>query len=218
MAGASNKMATIEKRTFPLYASLHGETHIALTRQKQLIFSNENLVILGNGGIKLPLMLPFVKRPLSCILAVSTMLKIKNLYLEENKSISNLEILMQASLEATCCYLNHHPMAAELLGKESGFVSFVFDSCLIGFLGRKNPNELWEYQEPTKSDNASVIMTFKDMKTAYRGALGEIDPYVDPAEKNVLIEGRIPLIEKIGFISRITLREVPTPRKSQHAV
>ena len=63
MAGASNKMATIEKRTFPLYASLHGETHIALTRQKQLIFSNENLVILGNGGIKLPLMLPFVKRP-----------------------------------------------------------------------------------------------------------------------------------------------------------
>jgi hypothetical protein len=118
---------------------------------------------------------------------------------------------MLAGLETAVCYLNFHSYSKSLMVGESGKIDFYVKEKFLGSVSCST-NNFWQTSNRNTREEPSIIITFKDLNTAYRGALGEIDPLVDAAEKNVLIRGRIPLIEKFGYISRLAMKEVPIPK------
>jgi hypothetical protein len=118
---------------------------------------------------------------------------------------------MLAGLETAVCYLNFHSYSKSIMVNESGKIDFYLKEKFLGSVSCST-NNFWQTSNRNTREEPSIIITFKDLNTAYRGALGEIDPLVDAAEKNVLIRGRIPLIEKFGYISRLAMKEVPIPK------
>ena len=61
------------------------------------------------------------------------------------------------------------------------------------------------------SGKPSVKLTFLNRDIAFEGLLNGVDQLGATATGEVMIRGRIPLMDKIGYVSRIALREVPKP-------
>ena len=60
--------------------------------------------------------------------------------------------------------------------------------------------------------NPSVELTFLNKEIAFEGLLSGIDQLGATASGEMMIQGRLPLMDKIGYVSRIAQKEVPQPR------
>ncbi len=197
-----------------LSPTISSKRHIALTQGKSLVFSNQNLLKLAGGELALPLFRSFCQNPFDGIRTISTMQRVKALYLESKPTPDQVEILLQAALSASVCYLNFHTLAIDLLAGEIGAICFRLGPRHLGSVCKMKNGDPWILERDDSKIQPSVLLSFSDLRSAFRGAMGLTDPYVDPAEKNLSIKGRIPLLEKFGYVSRIVSREVPNPRNN----
>ena len=194
-----------------LQPELQGASWISLTKENNVVFSNLNLVRVAGGTFAIPKIACLLKKPTKSLGALFTLIKIRRVYLKKNHTMEQVRILMLAGLETAVCYLNFHSYSKSLMVGESGKIDFYVKEKFLGSVSCST-NNFWQTSNRNTREKPSIIVTFKDLSTAYRGALGKIDPLVDAAEKNVLIRGRIPLIEKFGYISRLAMKEVPIPK------
>jgi|TARA_A200000113_G_C8840377_1_gene346661 hypothetical protein len=194
-----------------LQPELQGASWISLTKENNVVFSNLNLVRVAGGTFAIPKIACLLKKPIKSLGALLTLIKIRRVYLKKNHTMEQVRILMLAGLETAVCYLNFHSYSKSLMVGESGKIDFYVKEKFLGSVSCST-NNFWQTSNRNTREKPSIIVTFKDLSTAYRGALGKIDPLVDAAEKNVLIRGRIPLIEKFGYISRLAMKEVPIPK------
>ena len=68
---------------------------------------------------------------------------------------------------------------------------------------------------PGKSEvQASVVVTFQDLEMTMNAAFGRVDPLIDPPQGRLLIEGRLPLLEKVAYVSRLVEKNLPFPANS----
>jgi len=77
--------------------------------------------------------------------------------------------------------------------------------------------DVWKCTSEKPDTEPSVVLDFKNLGSAIRGACGQIDPLADPVLGNIMVAGRIPLLDKFGFVARIVSREVPSPLQKFHA-
>ena len=210
LSTASKEMIEQNIRVQFLEPELQGASWISLTKENNIVFSNVNLVRVAGGTFAIPKILCLFKKPIKSLGALLTLIKIRRVYLQKKYTMEQVRILMLAGLEITVCYLNFHSYSKSIMTDESGKIDFYLKDRFLGSVACST-NNLWQTIDRNTHEEPSVIVTFKDLITAYRGALGKIDPLVDAAEKNVLIKGRIPLIEKFSYISRLAMKEVPIP-------
>ena len=194
-----------------LQPELQGESWISLTKENNMVFSNVNLVRVAGGTFAIPKIACLLKKPIKSLGALFTLIKIRGVYLQKKHTMEQVRILMLAGLETAVCYLNFHSYSKSIMVDESGKIDFYLKEKFLGSVSSSTSN-FWQTSNRNTQEKPSIIVTFKDLNTAYRGALGKIDPLVDAAEKNVLVRGRIPLIEKFGYISRLAMKEVPIPK------
>ena len=211
LSAASKEMIDQNIRVQCLEPVLQSAYWISLTEENNLVFSNENLVRIAAGKLAIPRISCLLRNPIKSLGAIATLIKIRSVYLQKNHTMEQVRILMLAGLETTVCYLNFHSYSKSIMTDESGKIDFYLKDRFLGSVACST-NNLWQTIDRNTHEEPSMIVTFKDLITAYRGALGKIDPLVDAAEKNVLIRGRIPLIEKFSYISRIAMKEVPIPK------
>lgn len=211
LSAASNEMIEQNIRVQSLQPVLQGASWISLTKENNMVFSNEDLVRVAGGTFAFPRISCLLKNPVKSLGALLTLIKIRRVYLQKKHSMEQVRILMLAGLETAVCYLNYHSYSRSIMADETGKIDFYLKEKFLGSVSCLT-NNFWQTSDRNTQEEPSIIITFKDLNTAYRGALGKIDPLVDAAEKNVLIRGRIPLIEKFGYISRLAMKEVPIPK------
>ena len=76
-------------------------------------------------------------------------------------------------------------------------------------LGR-NKNGYWHTQsEVTTKEEPRVKFSFASIDVGMQSCLEEVNPLVASALGDYQIEGYLPLMDKVGYCSRITAKELP---------
>ena len=192
---------------FPFNDSIH------LSSNGGLLFSYSSLEKLVGQGFAFPKVKSFFISPILCFKSMVALLKIKGLYSQIHPSFNQVRAIFRASVEATLAFANHYSPAREILEGEKGRISFMIDGLGEILNVGKNQNGLWAVIESSADEKASVILSFQNLEYALLSALGKTNHMTDPVIGKFALHGRITLIEKFGFVSRLALNDLPTPKR-----
>jgi len=113
-------------------------------------------------------------------------------------------------LEATAVYMNHHTQCIKLLGNEKGPVCFFLKDVngpLITLT--QDGNACWDTTFETPEIEPRVKLSFDSINTGILSCLGQINPLVGSALGHYQVEGYLPLMDKVGYCSRLTAKDLP---------
>ena len=209
--GASAVLSELDGKTQKLEPKLLSGDRIAIGR-RGLTFRHDSLLQAIERGFSMPELFPMLRNPLSAIEAIGTLKRIARHYDPTRVERGTLLVVLRAGLEALTVYLNHHPSFHGLFSDSSDeLITFnLADSGVLGWLSRSSDGLFSAGTEPV-SGQPSVKLTFLSHDLAFEGLLNGVDQLGATAAGEVMIQGRIPLMDKIGYVSRFALREVPKP-------
>ena len=209
--GASEVLCELNGTTQKLEPQLLPGDRIAIGR-KGLTFKHDSFLRAIERGFSMPELLPMLRNPLSAMKAIGTLKRIARHYDPSRGEKGSLLVVLRAALEALAVYLNHHPFSHGLFtGCSDELITFnLGNSGVLGWLNR-NSDGVFSAGTKPYSGKPSVELTFLNRDIAFEGLLNGIDQLGATATGEVMIRGRIPLMDKIGYVSRIALREVPKP-------
>ncbi len=209
--GASAVLSELDGKTQKLEPKLLSGDRIAIGR-RGLTFRPDSLLQAIERGFSMPELFPMIKNPLSAIQAIATLKRIARHYDPSRVESGSLRVVLRAALEALTVYLNHHPLFHGLFADFSDeLITFnLADSGVIGWLSRSSDG-LFSAGTEWVGGKPSVKLTFLSHDLAFEALLNGVDQLGATASGEVMIQGRIPLMDKIGFVSRFALRELPKP-------
>ncbi|NBU87549.1 MAG: hypothetical protein EBS13_09755, partial [Verrucomicrobia bacterium] len=91
------------------------------TAGDEIVFDNDNLLHAVRQGFALPEIIPLCIHPIVSYKGIRALMEIKDLY-NQSPGKQDVKIFFQAGLEATACYLNHHPSVQDLMRDEKGTI------------------------------------------------------------------------------------------------
>ena len=139
------------------------------------------------------------------------LLKIKSVLTNKRTSIEKVFIGLIAGLASTAAFANHDLQCMELLeNEEAGVALFkVANSDISVWLSFSDSNECKVgYGPPVLQPSA--VFTFQNLSVASNAISGWFDHLGGPALGQVEISGNLPLLDKIGYISRKVQKMVPS--------
>lgn len=210
--GATAVMEELDGVTGTLEPSLLPDDRIAIG-QKGLVFNQNSLLRAIERGFSIPELFPMLINPLSAIKAIITLKRVSRFYHPNQKMEESLSVILRAGLEAVTVYLNHHSRFNDMFSDFSDeLITFnLAGSEPIGWLRRSAEGLFTAGSEPAEG-KPSVELTFLNKKIAFEGLLRGIDQLGATASGEMTIQGRLPLMDKIGYVSRIAQKEVPLPK------
>jgi hypothetical protein len=177
-----------------------------------LIFSEKQYYKLISRGFGVPRLMNLFLSPVQSIRLILSLAKVGKLYKSKDLKAA-APIQLKASLEAICTYLNHNSYSSKIFKVEERF-------CLLIGISNTETNFLIYYEnqggwkvylaENQQPESASLL--FKDIKIAQDAAVGRLNSWLSLTNGNILVAGRIPLIDKFGYVARLVQKEVPLPR------
>jgi len=106
--------------------------------------------------------------------------------------------------------MNHHTQCIKLLGKEKGPVCFFLKDIDVPLITlTKNENACWVTTFDTPEIEPRAKLSFDSINTGILSCLGQINPLVGSALGNYQVEGYLPLMDKVGYCSRLTAKDLP---------
>jgi hypothetical protein len=178
---------------------------------KGLCFRDSELIKAVSTGFGLPNFSPFFRHFNNAFKSISMLLKIKSILSREQTSIEKVSIGLRAGLAATVAFANHDSQSKKLLeSEESGIVLFTIPKSDIAMWISFSANELCEVGSGPPKIKPSAIFSFQNLKVASSAISGWFDHLGGPALGEAEISGNIPLLDKIGYISRKVQKEVPS--------
>lgn len=211
--GASDAMNGFSGKLPELVPKLLPGGRIAIGR-KGLVFKDGSLLRAIETGFSMPEFFPLIKHPFSAFNAIVALKKISRCYEMHSLRETDLVVLLRAGLEAMAVFANHHPMARDLLSEfsEELVVFGVKGSSPLGWLRRSSGGD-FSAGTSYLGKKPSVSLSFSSIEVGFDAVKHGIDPLGAPATGDVQIQGKVHLMDKIGFVSRMTLREVPIPKQ-----
>lgn len=177
-----------------------------------LIFSKNQYYRLISRGLGVPRLRNLFLSPIQSIRSILSLAKVGKLYKSKDLKVI-APIQLKASLEAICTYLNHHSYSSKIFKPEQGF------SFLIGISNTETKFLIcykthcgWKVYLSWNQQSESASLLFKDIKTAQDAAVGCLNSWISLTNGNIVVAGRIPLIDKFGYVARLVQKEVPLPR------
>jgi len=163
------------------------------------------------GGIGLPKLDGVFFSPLNSFFSLINLAKVGKTF---RSGFRDHEIsgIFQGSLEAICVYMNHHPIAAKAFeSEETHSIAFRIHGLDKWWLIENDKCKGW-YSRPSNSQFvASASLTFKNPHAARSASLGQLNNWLGITRGEIILSGRIPLLDKFGYVARIAQREVPRP-------
>ena len=176
-----------------------------------LLFSPVSFVKLIEVGFALPQMRHFLTAPRSTFCSIINLARVGNAYRSASQ-MKEIYGILNGSLEAICSYLNHHLVAKKTFDEETlNTLAFEIKGMKRKWLIRMDVSNGWHVVACSPLQHASACLTFKDIEVAKNAALGALDPWLSLTNAEIILSGRIPLLDKFGYISRIAQNEVPRP-------
>jgi hypothetical protein len=178
---------------------------------KTLIFSDDQLTRVLKKEPALPKLGRLFLSPLNSVLCIYHLWEIGKFY-NSSKNHSCAKILLAGSLDAICLYLNFHQRSKKIFESEREYsLSVRIDDSESAFLMTFDATDGWIYKTCKKDDLANASLTFKNQKIACEAAKGLIDPWSALIKGDILLAGRITMLDKLGYVSRMVQKEIPRP-------
>ena len=176
-----------------------------------LIFSPKSFVKVIEGGFALPKIRYFLTAPTGTFRSVINLARVGKAYRSASQ-IKEIYGMLNGSLEAICCYLNHHLVAKKAFHDESSrTLTFEIKGMQRKWLIKMDGSNCWQVGACSSLDRASACLAFNDIEVAKNAALGALDSWLSLTNAEIILSGRIPLLDKFGYVSRIAQNEVPRP-------
>jgi hypothetical protein len=116
-------------------------------------------------------------------------------------------------LIAICVYLNHHQSASLVFEDEKG------NSLLVRVRGKQEGFYISYYQgsgwvvTPVQEHPMSTAgLEFQNEEVAIQSSLGLINSWVGITDGRIHLLGRIPMLDKFGYVARMVQRSIPRPK------
>lgn len=177
-----------------------------------LIFSDQQFLKILKNGFGFPEFKSLFLYPYRSMQSFKQLWQVGKLF-RTNDSKKCAPILLHGSLEAICTYMNNHRKSGEVLEAERG------SSLAVTILGTEEIYLIdhesktgWSVSSKKNKVFASASLVFKNHHIAHKVSLGKVDSWVAMVKGDILLSGRIPLLDKFGYIARIAQREVPQPK------
>jgi len=176
-----------------------------------LIFTDDQWIKILKKELALPKLNNLFLSPLKSILCLFHLWQIGKFYHSSNNHPC-AQILLAGSLDAICTYLNCHIFANKIFESEQAYsLSVKIDGSESAFLITFETEHGWIYKTCKKEDLANASLTFKNHIIACEAAKGMIDPWDALINGDILLAGRITMLDKLGYVSRMVQKEIPRP-------
>ncbi|MEC8419641.1 MAG: hypothetical protein VXZ32_00815 [Verrucomicrobiota bacterium] len=133
--------------------------------------------------------------------------KISKILRKESDSREHFELLLMVGLEATACYLNYSDKFNQ--SGEHGCIQFLLgaDEDEIGYIIR-NAKGLWKAHLGKASGFPNAKLLFSSASVGIQVCKGFIDSKEAISQGDIMMKGRIPLLDFFGYASKITFWNV----------
>ena len=177
-----------------------------------LIFSEKQYHRLIVKGLGTPKLRNLFLSPVQSIRLILSLVKVGQLYKSRDVKVT-APIQLKASLEAICTYLNLHSYSSEIFKSEQGYKILIgISNTETNFLINYEKQSGWKVYFAGNQQAESASLLFKNIRVAQDAALGRLSSWISLTNGNVVVAGRIPLIDKFGYVARLVQKEVPMPR------
>ncbi len=194
-----------------LLPSLHADG-IVLFGSSGLAFSDNSLIGATQKGWAVPRLMNFMASPFTALRALQVIISISKIHRFKEIGRLQAEVILRSGLEATVTYMNFHPYCQELFFNEVG-ATFG-----IGFRDEGpiwkiswNSVESWQVSDYLNDEELFGELLFTDYDSAISCSVGMLSHLIAAGSGKILLAGRIPLLDKFGYASRIAQKEVPQP-------
>ena len=177
-----------------------------------LIFTREQYHRLVSRGVGIPRLGKLFLSPVQSIRLILSLAKVGKLYKSQDVKVT-APIQLKASLEAICTYLNHHWYASKIFKPEQAFNFLIgISNTEINFWIQYEKMSGWKVYLSGNQQSESSSLLFKDFKVAQDAALGRLNSWISLTNGNIIVAGRITLMDKFGYVARLVQKEVPIPK------
>ena len=137
--------------------------------------------------------------------------KIKKILCENGSSVQSAAVGLRAGLAGAAAFANHDLNCKELIKSEgSGVALFEIAVTEVSIWFSFSEKEDCQVGSGRLDNVPSAIFTFRDCEVARNAIKGGFDHLGGPALGEATISGNLPVLDKIGYISRVCQKAVPS--------
>lgn len=207
---ASKEIVSILKKGNILDVNLIENDYIQLGG-KGLCFSDSQLIKAASTGFGFPKLSSLAFNFTNGIKSLLMLLKIKKILKGVGSSTQSAAVGLRAGLAGAAAFANNDSRCMKLLkGEGSGIALFeIADSEASVWFSFSENGDCHVGSDPLKCP-PSAVFTFRDCKVASNAIRGGFDHLGGPAIGEATISGNLPILDKIGYISRACQKAVPS--------
>jgi len=176
-----------------------------------VVFSDKQFIQLIERRFGFPSLTSCIMRPRRTLQVLYGFWQI-GLRFNSHACVSDAPKLLYASLQAICVYLNNHEHASKVFRdekngsllvrvRESGKGFYIFNHHEFG----------WTVSSASTNTASSATLEFQNEDVSIQASLGLIDSWAGITGGNIHLSGRIPMLDKFGYVARMVQRELPRP-------
>ena len=176
-----------------------------------LCFKETKLLKAVASGFAVPQLIPLVLNFKNSIESIFILLQIRKFFSNKEVNCDKVSLGLIAGLAGTAAFANHNLHYIELLKEHKDeVVLFNVANSGIEIWFYFSSDDVWTVDSGEFSLNPTSVFTFKDLSVAHSAIIGWFDHLAGPAIGDVQISGNLPLLDKVGYISRKVQQQVPS--------
>ena len=178
---------------------------------KGLCFKESKLLKAVSTGFAIPRLLPLFGNFNNAFTSILMLLKIKKILSAKLLNHQSISVALRAGLAGTAAFANHDLRCKELLSNEKeGRILFKVCGTDIAIWFSFSQYDLCRVDSGVMDYEPTAVFTFLSLKVARDAISGWFDHLGGPALGEATISGNLPLLDKIGYISRIAQKTIPS--------
>ena len=207
---ASKEIVSLLKKGNILHVNLIENDYIQLGG-KGLCFSDSQLIKAAGTGFGFPRLSSLAFNFTNGIKSLLMLLKIKKIMKVVDMSAQSAAVGLRAGLAGAAAFANNDPRCNDLLkGEGSGIALFEIADTEVSFWFSFSENGDCQVGSDRLDGPPSAVFTFRDCKVASNAIKGGFDHLGGPALGEATVSGNLPILDKIGYISRVCQKAVPS--------
>lgn len=176
-----------------------------------LCFKDKNLIKAVTSGFAFPQIFDFLANPKNGYESIVTLLRIQKILTSKGDSAEKLAIGLRAGIATTAAFANYDPPSIELLSDfENVVIQFKVEEYDLSFFLYRLEGELWKVNSLNPIEKTSATFNFNGPLIASKAISGFFDHLAGIGLGHASVSGNIPLLDKIGYISRLAQRKLPS--------
>ena len=176
-----------------------------------LCFKDKNLIKAVTTGFAFPQIFKLLANLKNGYESIVTLLRIQKILACKVDSPEKLALGLRAGIATTAAFANYDPPSIELLSDfENDVIEFKVERYDLSFFLFRLEGSLWKVNSSNPIERPSAILSFNSPLIATQAISGFFDHLAGVGLGHASVSGNIPLLDKIGYISRIVNRKLPS--------